>query len=41
IDDADAQAKWYQALKREWTASRAAGRAFQNPVKASVLKWRS
>ena len=30
IDDADAQAKWYQALKREWTASRAAGRAFQN-----------
>ncbi|HEY5009436.1 MAG TPA: aromatic ring-hydroxylating dioxygenase subunit alpha [Caulobacteraceae bacterium] len=41
IDDADAQAKWYQALKREWTASRAGGRAFQNPVKAAVLKWRS
>ncbi len=41
IDDADAQAKWYQALKREWTASRSGGRAFQNPVKAAVLKWRS
>ena len=41
IDDADAQAKWYQALKREWAASRAAGRAFQNPVKATVLRWRS
>jgi phenylpropionate dioxygenase-like ring-hydroxylating dioxygenase large terminal subunit len=41
IDDADAQAKWYQALKREWTTSRAAGRPFANPVKATVLKWRS
>ncbi|HLK26490.1 MAG TPA: aromatic ring-hydroxylating dioxygenase subunit alpha [Caulobacteraceae bacterium] len=41
IDDADAQAKWYQALKREWTASRAAGRPFQNPVKSTVLRWRS
>jgi phenylpropionate dioxygenase-like ring-hydroxylating dioxygenase large terminal subunit len=41
IDDADAQAKWYQALKREWAASRATGRPFQNPVKATVLKWRS
>ena len=25
IDDADRQAKWYQALKREWAASRARG----------------
>lgn len=41
IDDADTQAKWYQALKREWTASRAAGRPFQNPVKPTVLRWRS
>ena len=41
IDDADAQAKWYQALKREWTASRREGRAFVNPVKAGTLKWRS
>lgn len=41
IDDADRQAKWYQALKREWNDSRAAGRPFENPVKAAVLKWRS
>ena len=41
IDDADRQAKWYQALKREWTASRAEGRAFVNPVQDAVLRWRS
>ena len=41
IDDADRQAKWYQQLKREWTASRAAGRAFDNPVEPAVLRWRS
>ena len=41
IDDADRQAKWYQQLKREWTASRKAGRAFRNPVEAAILKWRS
>ena len=41
IDDADRQAKWYQALKREWTQSRAQGRAFESPVEASVLRWRS
>ena len=41
IDDADRQAKWYQALKREWTASRAEGRAFVNPVQPAVLRWRS
>ena len=41
IDDADRQAKWYQALKREWTASRAEARAFVNPVQATVLRWRS
>jgi phenylpropionate dioxygenase-like ring-hydroxylating dioxygenase large terminal subunit len=41
IDDADKQAKWYQQLKREWTASRAAGRPFENPVEAATLKWRS
>jgi phenylpropionate dioxygenase-like ring-hydroxylating dioxygenase large terminal subunit len=41
IDDADKQAKWYQALKREWTASRREGRAFRNPVEGGVLKWRS
>lgn len=41
VDDADRQAKWYQQLKREWSASRQAGRAFENPVEAAVLRWRS
>ena len=41
IDDADKQAKWYQQLKREWARSRAEGRAFANPVKAAVLRWKS
>ena len=39
IDDSDRQAKWYQALKREWRASRAEGRAFVNPVTATTLQW--
>ena len=41
IDDADKQAKWYQALKREWTAARTAGRPFENPVTAQILRWKS
>lgn len=41
IDDADRQAKWYQALKREWWASCAEGRAFVNPVDATTLRWTS
>jgi len=41
IDDADRQAKWYQALKVEWTASRREGRAFVNPVQPATLKWTS
>jgi phenylpropionate dioxygenase-like ring-hydroxylating dioxygenase large terminal subunit len=41
IDDADRQAKWYQQLKREWTASRKDGRSFANPVEAATLRWRS
>jgi phenylpropionate dioxygenase-like ring-hydroxylating dioxygenase large terminal subunit len=41
IDDADRQAKWYQQLKREWTASRREGRPFANPVEAVTLRWRS
>lgn len=41
IDDADRQAKWYQALKREWADSRAADRPFVNPVKPATLSWRS
>ena len=41
IDDADTQAKWYHALKKEWAKSRAEKRDFKNPVKAKTLKWRS
>ena len=41
IDDADRQAKWNHALKREWAASRREGRAFVNPVAATTLKWTS
>jgi phenylpropionate dioxygenase-like ring-hydroxylating dioxygenase large terminal subunit len=41
IDDADRQAKWYQALKREWIASRAEQRAFVNPVEPATLRWTS
>jgi phenylpropionate dioxygenase-like ring-hydroxylating dioxygenase large terminal subunit len=41
IDDADRQAKWYQQLKREWTASRRENRPFANPVEAVTLRWRS
>ena len=41
IDDADKQAKWYQALKKEWAAARQAGRPFVNPIKAQILKWKS
>jgi len=41
IEDADTQAKWYFALKKEWAKSRAENRDFKNPVKARTLKWRS
>jgi hypothetical protein len=41
IDDADRQAKWYQALKREWVASRREGRPFVNPVEPMTLRWTS
>jgi hypothetical protein len=39
IDDADRQAKWYQALKTEWTASRREARPFVNPVEPTILRW--
>lgn len=41
IDDADQQARWYQALKREWFASRRDGRPFVNPVQPTTLRWTS
>ena len=41
LDDADTQAKWYHAIKKEWAKSRQEKRAFRNPVKAKTLRWRS
>ena len=41
IDDADRQARWYHALKREWAASRREGRPFVNPVEPATLRWTS
>ncbi|MGH7095435.1 MAG: aromatic ring-hydroxylating oxygenase subunit alpha, partial [Stellaceae bacterium] len=41
IDDADTQARWYYRLKREYRRSLEEGRAFENPVEAATLRWRS
>jgi len=41
IEDADTQAKWYYAIKKEWAKSRTENRPFKNPVKAQTLRWRS
>lgn len=41
LGDADAQAIWYYRLKKEYHAAQAEGRAFENPLKARTLKWRS
>jgi phenylpropionate dioxygenase-like ring-hydroxylating dioxygenase large terminal subunit len=41
VDDADRQARWYQALKREWAASAREGRSFVNPVEPATLRWTS
>ena len=41
VDDADRQAKWYLALKREWAAARREQRPMDNPVEGGVLRWRS
>ena len=41
VEDADTQAKWYHAIKKEWAAANKDGRAFVNPVKARTLRWRS
>ncbi len=41
IDDADRQAKWYQALKRAWAMSRRDNTPFVNPVEPCLLRWRS
>jgi hypothetical protein len=41
IDDIDVQAKWYLKLKKEWAASRAEKRPFENPLEPTTLRWRS
>jgi phenylpropionate dioxygenase-like ring-hydroxylating dioxygenase large terminal subunit len=41
IDDIDVQAKWYLKLKREWAASVAEDRPFNNPIAPTTLRWRS
>ncbi len=41
INDADTQARWYYRLKAEYLRARAEKRAFVNPVKDRVLRWRS
>jgi phenylpropionate dioxygenase-like ring-hydroxylating dioxygenase large terminal subunit len=41
IRDADTPARWYQQMKTEFIRAQTEGRAFVNPVKDTVLKWRS
>jgi phenylpropionate dioxygenase-like ring-hydroxylating dioxygenase large terminal subunit len=41
VGDADQEARWYFALKREYLESREQGREFRNPVEARTLRWRS
>lgn len=41
INDADIQAKWYFRLKKAWEESGQSRPAFDNPVKAASLRWRS
>ncbi len=41
IKDADTMARWYYQLKAEYKRSREENRAFENPVKEQILKWRS
>ncbi|PHR93814.1 MAG: 2Fe-2S ferredoxin [Robiginitomaculum sp.] len=41
VGDADMQARWYFALKKEWALAQAENRAFKNPVKTRTLSWRS
>lgn len=41
IKDADTQALWYYQLKTEFARSTAEKRAFVNPIREKVLRWRS
>ncbi len=39
--DVDAQAKWFFRLKRDWLRAESENRAFENPIQAQTLRWRS
>ncbi len=41
VGDPDTQVRWWLRLKREYLAAEAEGRAFVNPLRAQVLRWRS
>jgi phenylpropionate dioxygenase-like ring-hydroxylating dioxygenase large terminal subunit len=41
IRDSDTQARWYNQLKNEFVRSAEEDRPFANPVKETVLRWRS
>jgi phenylpropionate dioxygenase-like ring-hydroxylating dioxygenase large terminal subunit len=41
IRDADTQARWYNQIKNEFTAAQTESRDFVNPVKDTILKWKS
>ena len=41
INDADTQARWYFQIKHLWAKARSEGRAFENPISETILRWRS
>lgn len=41
INDADIQAKWYYKIKKEYQEATEQQLPFVNPLKSSILKWRS
>ncbi|OPZ90122.1 MAG: hypothetical protein BWY75_00872 [bacterium ADurb.Bin425] len=41
IKDAGTPGHWYFLLKREWNSSQAEKRPFKNPIKESILRWRT
>lgn len=41
VGDADAQARWYYRLKKEFLRAEAEDRPFVNPIQAKTLRWRS
>ncbi|MBN8661118.1 MAG: aromatic ring-hydroxylating dioxygenase subunit alpha [Candidatus Obscuribacter phosphatis] len=41
IKDAGTPGHWYFLLKKEWNSSQAEKRPFKNPIKESILRWRT